>query len=272
MKGATIINSGLIGGDAEATAEAFNSSSSRFSVETLSGTQTVIAINTSLTNTATTRSSSVDIFHSTSTSISVPTGGSATITNTGSIGIDELNSQEQPVATGASVIADGQAGALITNSGVIQAQLVEANSFWSASSEMATDDGTLTYTFNSTIGNGTMTVGGTEVQTYSRTDLAGGGTATIINSGRMLSSNQINLESGLPIFGTLQVTARFYGNATVINQKGGLIEGDVTAESGGNTSIINSVTTTTFTPFGVGTQTHDLLGERELERRHRFGR
>ena len=252
QKGATITNTGLIGGDAEATAAAFSASTSITSVETLTGTQTVIAINTSLTNTATTRSSSLDVFHYTSTSISVPTGGSATIINSGSIGIDELNSQEQPVGTGASIVASGQAGALINNSGVIQGRSIEAYSHFSTSSEMATDDGTLTTTFDSSIGGGTLTVGGTEVQTYTQTQLAGGGTATIINTGKMLSSSQ--LVGGTPVFGTLQVTADSYGNATVTNAKGALILGDVTALSGGNSTNVHSVTTTTFTPFGVGTQ------------------
>ena len=246
--GATLTNNGIIGVDAKAFASATASTYSAFSVETSTSTQTVVSVNNSLTNTATTNSTAIDIFHSTYTSISTPTGEFAVVTNTGVIGLDELNSVEQPVGTGAYVVANGQAGALITNSGIIQGLSVEAYSHAYTSSEMVTDNGTLTYAYNSAIGGCMTPTGGSEVHTYTQSALAGGGTATIINTGKMLSSADL----------TLTVTASSYGNATVINQKGALIVGDVEAISGGNSSLVTSTTTKTFGPFGLLTEVKTL--------------
>jgi len=248
-KGATIVNNGLIGLDAEATASAFTVATSLTSVESVANTTMIFAVSNSLTNTATTITTLVSIFNSTSTYSSTPTGGVASITNsaTGVIGIDELDARERPVGTGAYVIANGQAGAIINNAGFIQGSSVEAYSHASTSSEVVVDTGTVTFGFNSGVGGCLSQIGGTSVHTYTSSVLAGGGTATIINSGKMLTSSDSS-------FGTLEVTADSYGNATVMNLKGAVIVGDVHAYSGGNSTMITAVTTKTYTPFGLGTE------------------
>ncbi len=248
-KAATIINNGLIGVDAEATASAFTVTNSLTDVELVANTTMIFAVSNSLTNTATTITTLVSIFSSTSSYSSTPTGGVASITNskTGVIGIDELDARERPVGTGASVFAVGQAGAIINNAGFIQGTSVEAYSHAYTSSEVVVDIGTVTYGFNSSIGGCLSPIGGNSVHTYTNSALAGGGTATIINSGQMLTSADTS-------FDTLEVSADSYGNATVINQKGAVIVGDVVARSGGNSTMITAVTTKTYTAFGLGTE------------------
>ena len=144
---------------------------------------------------------------------------------------------------------------------------MDAFSFAFTYTTVESDSGTLTLSENSAGCMSLTPVGGTSVNTTSVTALAGGGTATIINTGKMLSSANVIFDMGCNASstllgiqacgqsGTLRVEANSYGNATVINAKGALIVGNVDAESGGNSTFSSVTSTKTYNPFGLDTDT-----------------
>jgi hypothetical protein len=206
--GASLTNSGVIGGGDTVlsttsnvtgvyvlSANIWDYASSGSSSVTTDRLDSYINANDTLTTTTA----------SSSTYASTATGGSASIVNSGTIGKDILTSSFNVLSeSDAYIIAEGDTGATISNTGTIQGILIEAES------ETYNMVGASSSTSTTTYKAGEL-VSGSYSYSSSSTRTATGGAASITNSGTILGEESNTSSAGN------QIIANGYAGATISN-------------------------------------------------------